>query len=258
LADLLKNNFIQPSTSSFASPVLLVKKKDETWRLCIVYRKLNENTAKNKFPIPIIDDLLDEHKHARIFSKIDLRSGYHQIRMHPVSIPLIAFHTHKGLYEFTVMPFGLTNAPATFQSLMNSIFKFYLRKFILVFFDDILIYSNDLSQHLDHLTNALQLLRDNNLFAKRFKCEFATDTIEYLGHIINSEGVSTEPQKIQAMVTWPIPCTVKQLRGFLGLTGYYKKFIKNYGLISKPLSDLLKRDAFKWSSDAQNAFEALK
>jgi Reverse transcriptase (RNA-dependent DNA polymerase) len=146
--------------------------------------------------------------------------------MHPDSIPLIAFLTHEGLYEFIVMPFGLTNAPATFQSLMNSIFKPYLRKFILVFFYDILIYSNDFSQHLEYLTKALQLLRENQLFAKRSKCEFATDIIEYLGHIINSEGVSIDPHKIQAMVTWPIPHIVKQLRGFRGLMGYYRKFIK--------------------------------
>jgi hypothetical protein len=160
-----------------------------------------------------------------------------------------AFSTHLGHYEFVVMPFGLTNAPATFQALMNKILVPYLRKMALVFFDDILIYSKTLQEHKQHLTKILQLLRANQLFAKMSKCEFSKDKIEYLGHIISADGVATDPVKIQAMSNWPTPTNITQLRGFLGLTGYYRCFIMHYGLICKPLFEALKKNAFLWGEE---------
>lgn len=258
IQEMLNTAVIRPSCSAYSPPVVMVRKKDGTWRLCIDYRALNNITIKDKYPIPLVDDLFDELHGAKKNSKLDLRSGYHQIRVNEEDIHKTAFKTHDGHYEFMVMPFGLVNAPSTFQSLMNTIFMPYLRKFILVFFDDILIFSQAMLEHVEHVSVALQVLQENQLVIKLSKCSFAKENIKYLGHVISARGVAVDNSKVQAIKEWPIPTTPKALRGFLGLTGYYRKFIKHYGIRAKPLTDLLRKDSFRWSDKTTQTFERLK
>ncbi|GAU25035.1 hypothetical protein TSUD_155090 [Trifolium subterraneum] len=256
--EMMIQGVIRHSTSPYASPTVLVRKKDGSWRLCVDFRKLNSLTIKDRFPIPLIEDLMDELGGASIFSKLDMKSGYHQLRMATGEEPKTAFKTHSGHFEYLVMPFGLTNAPASFQALMNHIFKPFLRKFVIVFFDDILVYSQSLSDHITHLELIFRTIREQNLFLNKAKCHFTTNKVEYLGHFITKEGVSTDPSKISAVSEWHLPTNLKQLRGFLGLAGYYRRFVKNFGKIAQPLTDMLKRDNFHWNDSSKFAFETLK
>ena len=259
LTQLLDQGFIHPSISPWSTPVLFNRKKDGTLRLCIDYRGLNQVTVKNKYAIPRMDELLDRLHGASIFSKIDLKSGYYQIRINEQDIPKTGFNTRFGHYEFTVMPFGLTNAPATFNRLMTKIFREHLDDFVLVFFDDILVYSRTPEEHEQHVKRVLELLRQHKLYAKRSKCTFFTEKVEYLGFIISKNGVATDPAKIEAVIGWPQPRSIKEIRGFLGLTGWYRIFIKGYAVIAVPLTSLLKKTkTFSWSHKAQESFEKLK
>ncbi|KAL0561448.1 hypothetical protein IC582_001876 [Cucumis melo] len=259
LQELLDKGFIRPSVSPWGAPVLFVKKKDGSMRLCIDYRELNKVTVKNRYPLPRIDDLFDQLQGATVFYKIDLRSGYHQLRIKDEDVPKTAFRSRYGHYEFIVMSFGLTNAPAVFMDLMNRVFREFLDTFVIVFIDDILIYSKTEAEHEEHLRMVLQTLRDNKLYAKFSKCEFWLKQVSFLGHVVSKAGVSVDPAKIEAVTGWTRPSTVSEVRSFLGLAGYYRRFVENFSRIATPLTQLTRKGApFVWSKACEDSFQTLK
>lgn len=259
LTELEQKGYIRPSSSPWGAPVLFVGKKDGSKRLCVDYRALNGVTIKNKYPLPRIDDLFDQLKGAKYFSKIDLRSGYYQLRIRPEDVPKTAFVTRYGQYEFTVMPFGLTNAPAYFMNLMNKIFMEELDKFVVVFIDDILVYSRSAEEHGQHLKMVLEKLRDHQLYAKFSKCEFWLQKVSFLGHILTAEGIAVDPEKVTAVANWKKPTTVTEIRSFLGLAGYYRRFIEGFSKIARPMTGLLQKDKkFEWTAACEESFCELK
>jgi hypothetical protein len=264
LATLLDNGWVEPSTSPYGAPIIFAPKKDGTWRMCVDYRRLNEITIKNAYPLPRIDELLDQLGGAKVFSIIDLQSGYHQVRIKPADREKTAFHTPFGAFQYTVMPFGLCNAPATFQALMNDVFRKHLRKFVLVYLDDILVYSRSAAEHAQHLEMVLKLLQQHKIYARLSKCQFAVDAVNYLGHVVGADGIRMQPSKINAVRDWPEPSGSPaqqriQLRGFLGLAGYYRRFVRYLAHMAAPLYELLKDDVpWFWGPVQSKAFADLK
>nr|ADB85417.1 putative retrotransposon protein [Phyllostachys edulis] len=259
LKELQDKGFIRPSSSPWGCPAIFDKKKDKSLWMCVDYRSLNEVTVKNKYPLPRIDDLFDQLSGAQLFSKIDLRLGYHQIKVRTEDIPKTAFSTRYGLYECTVMSFGLTNAPAYYMNLMNSVFMEYLDQFVIMFIDDILIYSKSNDEHEQHFRLVLEKLRQHQLYAKFSKCEFWLREVSFLCHVLSKGSVVVDPSKVQDLLNWGQPKSVTDIRSFLGLAGYYRRFIKNFSKVTRPMTQLLKKEKkFEWSEECEESFQILK
>ncbi|GKC90853.1 putative reverse transcriptase domain-containing protein, partial [Tanacetum coccineum] len=255
LQELSDKGFIRPSSSPWGAPILFVNKKDGLFQMCIDYRELNKLTVKNRYQLPRIDDLFDQLQGSSVYSKIDLRSGYHQLRVREEDIPKTAFRTRYGHYEFQVMPFGLTNAPDVFLDLMNKVCKPYLDKFI----DDILIYSKNKEEHEEHLKLIMELLKKEELYVKFSKCEFWIPKVQFLGHVIDSKGIHVDPAKIESIKDWASPKSATEIRQFLGLAGYYRSFIEGFSKIAKPITKLTQKNVkFDWGEKEEAAFQLIK
>jgi hypothetical protein len=259
ISELQAKGFICPSSSPYGAPVLFVEKKDETQRMCVDDHSLNEVTMKNKYPLPQIKDLFDRMKGVSVFSKTNLRLGYHQLRIQESDIPRTMFRTRYGLYEYTLMSFRLMNAPAYFVYLMNKVFMEYLDKFLMVFIDDILVYSKTEGEHEEHLRLLLEKLRINELYAKFNKCEFWLTHVAILGHVISTGGVSVDPGNVRDVLNWKPPMNISEIRSCLELVAYYHRFIQDFSKLAKPMTQLLEKGkVFKWTHDCQVCFEELK
>ncbi|KAK8669782.1 hypothetical protein V6N13_104551 [Hibiscus sabdariffa] len=257
--ELMKKGYVHESLSPCAVPVLLVPKKDGSWRMCIDCRAVNKITIKYRHPIPRLDDMLDELNGASIFSKIDLKSGYHQIRMREGDEWKTAFKTKHGLYEWLVMPFGLINAPSTFMRLMNHILRPFIGIFCVVYFDDILIYSKSLEEHVYHFRSVLEVLRKETLFANLKKCSFCTNKLVFLGFVVSSEGLEVDQEKVKAIRDWPRPTSIIQVRSFHGLASFYRRFVPNFSTIAAPLTGIRKKSVnFQWGEEQEKSFVLIK
>ena len=257
--EMLKADIIRPSTSPWASPIIIVPKKDGGSRVCIDFRKLNQVTVTNSYPLPSISDILASMKDAKVFSCLDLKSGYYQIEMEESDKEKTAFVCFKGLFEFNVMPFGLCSAPPVFQELMNRVLGDAINNYAFAYIDDIIIYSPDIQTHLIHLQTIFDKLKSAQLKLKLSKCNFGVSKVTYLGHEISGNGVRPEPTKVESIQNIKTPSTVKQVRSFLGLVGFYRQFIQNFAEIAQPLTQLTRKFCrFKWNPDCQRAFDTLK
>ncbi|DBA66174.1 TPA: hypothetical protein ACH3X2_14269 [Trebouxia sp. C0005] len=253
LADLLEKGFIQPSRSAWGAPVTFVAKKSSELRMCVDYCALDQVTAKDKYPLPRIDDLLDRLQGASVFSSLDLQSWYHQVRIADEDVPKTAFRTHKGLFEFRVLSFGLTNAPAVFQREMNKVFAGL--PFVLVYLDDILMFSKSAKEHAAHLRQVLALLRGHKLFAKMSKCLLSRDPVDFLGHVVSAQGVKVDPKKVAVIKEWPALRDMHAVQNFLGLGNYFKHYVQGYAQLVAPLRRL-KLVPFAFEGAAVEAFHS--
>jgi len=259
ISENLAKGFIRPSKSPTAYPVLFQAKKDGTLRFCVDYRKLNAVTVRDSYPLPLYNLFFDQVAGSKAFSKLDLKSAYNLIRIREGDEPKTSFRTRRGQFEYLVMPFGLTNAPSVFQRFINHVLRDFLDKFVVVYLDDILIYSKSLEEHVKHVSSVLEKLKEHSLVAKLEKCVFHVPEVEFLGHIVSGNGLRTDPRKIEAVKDWPVPSKVKELQSFLGFCNYYRRFIKGFAIIAAPLHSLLsKGKRFIWNKEHQEAFNRLK
>ncbi|KAG7568203.1 Ribonuclease H-like superfamily [Arabidopsis thaliana x Arabidopsis arenosa] len=256
--ELLRKGHIRESLSPCAVPALLIPKKDGTWRMCVDSRAINKITVRYRFPIPRLDDLLDQIGAAKIFSKIDLKSGYHQIRIRPGDEWKTAFKTREGLFEWLVMPFGLSNAPSTFMRVMNQALRPFIGKFVVVYFDDILIFSSSLTDHCSHLREVLRVLQAEKLFAAKQKCEFGVSELLFLGYVVSDKGLSVDLSKVEAIRSWPVPRTISEVRSFHGLASFYRRFVSHFSTIMAPITNCMREGKFEWPPEATAAFELIK